>query len=374
MNWKFITSLNSHLFPYLILSLLFLGACKESSNSTDLDVFVYPDNEFIQYEGRIGDEDSSKVIYWSGTSVKIKFKGTKMAILLKDETYDNYFNVLIDGELTEILRPDTVKTSYLIAEDLSEGEHTLELFKRTEGRHGKTWFYGFNPEPGTVFTSIPAKTRRIEFYGNSITAGYAVEDYRGTDDPDSIYTNFYHSYANLTARHFDANYSAIVKSGIGITVSWEPAIMPEMWDKLDPHDPLSTWDFTQNVPNVVVVNLLQNDSWITLLPDNDQYKRRFVEQTPSIEFVTARYQDFVRNIRGKYRNAHIICMLGNMDITKENSPWPKHVKEVVEALDDPRMYTLVAPYVEVNGHPRKEEQKLLAEALIKLIEDKVGWR
>lgn len=371
MNSTFITKL----LPFLLVFLLILGGCKESQTSTDLDIFVYPDAEFIQYQGRIGAEDSSKVLYWSGTSVKVNFKGSEISAVLKDENYDNYFNVLIDGEVTQILRPDTVKTTYLLAENLSEEEdHTLELFKRTEARHGKTWFYGFQPESGTSFKTLPTKSRRIEFYGNSITAGYAVQDYRGTDDPDSIYTNFYHSYAHLTAQHFDANYSAIVKSGIGITVSWEPAIMPEMWDKLDPNDAMSTWDFTQNVPNVVVVNLLQNDSWITLLPDNDQYKRRFPDEAPSIEFVTARYQDFVRGIRGKYRNAHIICMLGNMDITKESSPWPKHVKEVVEALKDPKIYTLVSPHVEVNGHPRIEEQKLLAEALIRLIEDKVGWK
>lgn len=337
------------------------------------DLFVYPDAKFIQYEGRIGQEDSSKVLYWSGASVKVRFSGSRMSIVLKDETYDNFFNVLLDGELTQILRPDTLKKTYLLAEDLPEGEHTLELFKRTEWRHGKTWFYGFEPDPETIFKTIPTKTRHIEYYGNSITAGYAVEDYSDADSPDSIYTNFYHSYAALTARHYEASYSAIVKSGIGITVSWEPDIMPEIWDRLDPTDPMSTWNFSRNVPEIVVINLLQNDSWITLLPEYPEYKRRFTDQAPSIEFVTARYQDFVRNIRGKYPQAHIICMLGNMDITKEGSPWPKHVKEVVEALKDSKIYTLVVPYKDTPGHPRIEEQEILAQALIKLINEKVGW-
>jgi hypothetical protein len=39
----------------------------------------------------------------------------------------------------------------------------------------------------------------MEFYGNSITAGYAIEDFSGNDQPDSTYTNNYLSYAAITA-------------------------------------------------------------------------------------------------------------------------------------------------------------------------------
>jgi len=368
MKWEHITSR-----LLIICILFFLWACGTEPTGEGTAFFIYPDAEVIRYQGRIGQDSAAKIMYWSGSSIKVKFKGSQIAVVLKDETYNNYFNILIDGELTEILRPDTLKKTYVLAEGLSDELHTVEIFKRTEWRHGKTWFYGFEPEADAEFSPLPTKNKSIEFYGNSITAGYAVEDYSKADSPDSIYTNFYHSYAALTARHFDANYSAIVKSGIGITISWEPDIMPEIWDRLDPTDPLSSWDFSKNVPEVVVVNLLQNDSWLTLLPDFPEYKRRFPERAPSIEFVTARYQDFVRDLRGKYPAAHIICMMGNMDITKEGSPWPKHLKEVVEALKDSKMYTLIVPYKNTPGHPRIEEQEEIANALIRLIEMKVGW-
>ena len=89
------------------------------------------------------------------------------------------------------------------------------------------------------------KKRKIEFYGDSITAGYAVEDTTGKDSPDSTYTNNYLSYASITARHFDAEYSFIIKSGIGVTISWFPIIMPEIYDLTDPQDPQSKWDFSK---------------------------------------------------------------------------------------------------------------------------------
>ena len=360
-----------------LISIFFLisTGCKEVPTGEGTDFFVSPSADFIQYQGRLGEDDGAKVLYWSGSSIKIQFKGEKMSAVLRDEHNDNYYNVMLDGELVDILRPDSVKKSYVLVDDLEDESHVLELFKRTEWNRGKTWFYGFEPETDTEFEKPFLKKRRMEFYGNSITAAYAVEDSSGKDNPDSTFTNFYHSYAAITARHFQANYNAIVKSGIGITVSWEPLIMPEIWDRLDPTDPKSRWDFRSIAnPDVVVVNLLQNDSWLTVMEDYPEYKRRFAKNKPTIEFVTARYQDFVRGIRGKYPAAHIICMLGNMDITKEGSVWPEYVQKVVDGLEDPKIYTLFVPYENIKTHPQIKEQKVMADALIQKITEKVGWK
>ena len=71
-------------------------------------------------------------------------------------------------------------------------KHTIEIFKRTEWDRGKTSFYGFQIKgnPKLLHKSEPPK-RKMEFYGNSITAGYAVEDTSGKDSPDSTFTNNY---------------------------------------------------------------------------------------------------------------------------------------------------------------------------------------
>ena len=42
-------------------------------------------------------------------------------------------------------------------------------------------------------------------------------------------------------------------------VSWFPLIMPEMYDRLTPTEASSKWDFSSYQPDVVVVNLFQND-------------------------------------------------------------------------------------------------------------------
>ena len=355
--------MNKQLISAAIFSILLFAACK-----TNKDILIETNNAKIEYMGRVGKTPTATEIYWSGSSVKTIFKGTSISAILQDEKGDNYFNVIIDGEVTSILRPDQSKKTYLLAENLPFGKHSAELFKRTEWARGKTTFFGFKMKGSGKLLDIPKKEKTIEFYGNSITAGYAVEDYSGKDSPDSIFTNNYNSYAAMTARHFDANYSCIARSGIGITISWFPQIMPELYNRHDPSDPKSIWDFNKTKPDVVVINLLQNDSWLVAMPGNEQFKNRFGTSPPDSNFIINAYRNFVQSIRKKCNAADIICMLGNMDITKEGSPWPGYVAEAVRSLEDDKIHTLFVPYKNTPGHPHVEEQRVLADSLIRYIE------
>ncbi|WP_207433499.1 SGNH/GDSL hydrolase family protein [Sabulibacter ruber] len=351
------------------LLVLLLAGCATQKNSS-----VAPQDNHLSYMGRVGKPSPDETaLYWSGTSVKMNFEGDAVKARLQDNTGKSYYNVLLDGQQLSILQPDTSARLYTLAEGLKSGPHTIELFKRTEWDKGTTTFYGFELEGGKTLPVSAPKTRTIEFYGNSITAGYAAEDYSGKDSPEGTNTNNYVSYAALTARHFDADYTCICKSGIGITVSWEANIMPDIYDRLNPSDPASKWDFSQKQPDVVLVNLFQNDSWIVNLPNNEQFKRRFGTTKPTEEFLINAYQNFVRSIRSKYPNAHIIAMLGNMDITRAGSPWPGYVEKAVTGLQDPKIHTLFAPYKNTPGHPRVEEQKAMADLLIAFIQKKLNW-
>ncbi|MEA1898544.1 MAG: electron transporter RnfD [Bacteroidota bacterium] len=357
-------------FAILMLLILSVTACLNEKGN-----FIAFDNERIEYMGRVGmNERGFAEIYWPGSSIKIHFEGTGIKALLKDEHGKNYFNVIIDEDSILILKPDTVQKIYTLARGLSPGLHTVELFKRTGWNRGKTLFYGFKTGKKTnILDSDPQKERNIEFYGNSITAGYAVEDYSGNDSRDSTFTNNYRSYANLTARHFNAEYSCIARGGIGIMVSWYPLIMPEMYNRLDPEDEYSIWDFSKFTPEVVVVNLFQNDSWIVELNEYEEFQHRFGTEAPDEDFIIDSYSSFLRLLRDKYPESHIICMLGNMDITREVSPWPGYVEKAVAGMEDKKMYTLFVPFKQTPGHPRIEEQAEMANKLIDFIEDKIDW-
>ena len=346
--------------PAVVILLFLITACEQQVH------LVGYDNEKIEYMGRIGITDTSAELYWSGSSVTISFEGTSVGALLQDEKGENYYNVIIDDSVLRILKPDSSKKLYSLADSLPDGRHTVQLFKRTEWTSGKTNFYGFQLNGELI--NIPPKEKSIEFYGNSITCGYAVEDYSGNDSPDSTLTNNYNTYAAMTARHFNARYSCISRSGIGITISWFPQIMPELYYRLNPQDPDSKWDFNNFPTDYVVVNLLQNDYWLINDSENVEFKRRFGETAPSDEAVVNAYINFVKNIRHKYKDAQIICMLGNMNITEEGSPWPDYLRAAVDSLGDTGMHTLFVPYKNTAGHPRVKEQRIMADSLINLIE------
>jgi len=149
--------------------------------------------------------------------------------------------------------------------------------------------------------------------------------------------------------------------------------MKEMYDRLDPTDSSSKWNFSLFTPDIVVINLLQNDSWLVNMPNHEQFKNRFGTQKPSEEFIINEYRNFVNSVRSKYPFAKIICMLGNMDITREGSVWPSYVSKAVEQIKDKNIYIFFVPYKNSPGHPKTKEQKLMADALITFIDKNIQW-
>ena len=345
-------------------------ACKQST-----ELIIPFSNSEIEYSGRIDfSKEEAADIYWSGSSVKINFEGTSIQALLKDESGDNYYNVIIDNDSIFILRPTTKKQYHELASNLTKGKHTVEIYKRTEWDRGKTSFYGFKLDANSkVLSKSDSKKRKIEFYGDSITAGFAIEDFSGNDSPDSTFTNNYLSYSSLTARYFDAKHHCICKSGIGITVSWDPLIMPEIYDRLIPTDETSIWDFSLFTPDIVVVNLLQNDSWLVNVPENEEFKKRFGKNKPTNDYIIKAYERFITNIRKQYPKANIICTLGSMDAAKKGSEWINFIKTATTNLNDNKIYTHIMPYIESTTHPSIGDQQIMAKSLSQFIDKNIVW-
>ncbi|WP_343329625.1 SGNH/GDSL hydrolase family protein [Polaribacter staleyi] len=355
---------------YTFLLFLLLG-CK-TLNTSEFKKISFNDSSIV-FEGRVGEniENKAKEVYWSGTSIKLNFKGSSLKVILNDDNGENYFNVILDGKLVEVLKLHKGLFTYTLAKGLENTKHSIELVKRNEWTYGTTLFYGFELN-GNVLKPDTPKELFIEFYGDSITVGHGNEEVATDKDRnDGNVTNNYNSYAAITARNLNASYSCIARSGIGVTVSWFNMIMPEMYYRLNPNDPESIWDFSVKQPDIVVVNLFQNDSWLLNRPKHEEYKRRFGNKKPSEKFIINAYSNFIKTIRKRYSNAAIICMLGNMDITKENSPWPNYVTKAVNELGDANVYFCFVPYKKTKKHPSVKEHMVMANQLTELIRTKI---
>jgi Carbohydrate esterase 2 N-terminal len=331
-------------------------------------------NKNLYYQGRINYKKDCAGLQWSGSSVTINFKGDNISAILKDADTANYYNIILDDSVIGKIHTDTIQKTFLLASGLSNKKHRLQLYKRTEATMGTTWFYGFTTSTTTKILGAPKPPKRkIEFYGNSISCGWGIEDTSSRDSGAGYFENAYETYSAITARHFNAQYACIARSGIGVMLSWFPIIMPEMYNRIDAADSMSIWNFNNYTPNIVVINLFQNDSWLINMPEHEQFKNRFTTTKPDEQFIINAYKNFVERIRSKYKNAYIICALGNMDATKASSSWPTYISKAVSLLHDGKIKTLFFKYKETRGHPNLLEQKKMAAELILFIDKNVNW-
>jgi hypothetical protein len=220
-------------YPACIIALIISFNCAAQT-------IIKSNDPNILYTGRVDIQDTVTVLSWPANSIRINFEGTGVNAVLKDEKADNYYNVILDDHVVRILHPGREKKLYTLVSGLPGGRHSLELFKRTEWEMGKTWLYDLELDKNSkILPPDTVRKRKIEFFGNSITCGYADEDTTGKDRGASQYENGYISYAAIIARNYNADFYSTSKSGIGVTVSWFPLTMPEMYDRLDGTDPNS---------------------------------------------------------------------------------------------------------------------------------------
>jgi hypothetical protein len=355
----------------LCASLCMSLACSASKHADPAFIITKPTSDSIRYVGRIKHLKDSVQIFWPATSIRFKFHGTTAKVWMKDQHGKNYFNVIIDNDSVRYFKPDSVKAFYTLVENLPGGDHVIEISKRTEWDEGYTWFYGLWTD-GSLMGGTPPNKHVMEFFGDSITAGYAIDDTTTSDSPDSTNTNSYYTYAMLTSRHFNADCYLTVKSGIGVTVSWFPLIMSELYDRLDPSDATSRWAFTAK-PQIVVINLFQNDSWLIKMPSHESYRQRFGTKQPDENIMIRSYEELIRKVRTVYPDAEIICALGPMDAVKPGKPWTSYIDTAVRNLHDKKIRTLYFPWMNKPGHPRRADNQKMAGQLIDFIERNIAW-
>lgn len=321
----------------------------------------------VRCVGRIGtSDDGHPILYWPGSAVEATFEGSSLSVVLQDQKGEAYYDVIVDwaDDSPLVLKMEKGTHTYLIATNITAATHDVQLFRRTEGLDGPTEFIGFILDEGAKLDDLPdAPERKIEFYGDSITCG--MGDEAPDDGPDNINSqrNNYVAYGALTARNLGAEYRCIARSGIGIVKSWFDLTMPDYWNRLDPNDSESEWNFSEWRPDVVVVNLFQNDSW--LIPKMDPVL--------GPEQIIQAYVDFISGIRKVYPDAHIICALGSMDATIEGSLWPGYIHQAVVKMDDPKISECYFPFTGWKKHPRIRHHREMAEQLTAHIRKVMKW-
>jgi len=323
---------------------------------------VLPTDPRIVLVGRFDRTDPANVAcQWSASEVRLRVQGASMDATL-EETGRDLWQIVVDGQPRAVLTPHTGVGEYRI--DLGgDGVHDVSLVKRTEAFVGTTRFRGFTV-PGGIFQAT-ARTKTIEFVGDSITCGYGDEGASEKAHFQPETENAYVSYASLTARALDADVRLIAWSGRKM---WPDNTMPEVYDRVLPTQGTPLVE-NEPAPVAVVVALATND---------------FARSNPDETAWTGAYETFVRRVWGKYPLAHVYVALGSM-MTDDYPPKNKalssargQLTRMVSRIRDPRLHFVefdaqrMEDGIGSDWHPNRATHRKMAARLTEAMKKDLG--
>lgn len=306
---------------------------------------------------------------WPGVYFEAAFTGDSVELRVDDN--QNNLNVSVDGvhKLT-LTRPGRTTLSLTA---LGAGRHVVRLEKTTETQSSTGTFEGFFVPARSNVLPAPVYQRRIEFIGDSHTVGYGnlsrgqtctTEDVRDTTDTSQ-------AFGPLVARHFHAAWRIQAYSGRGIVRNYNGQAagdtLPVLYRyTLFDHSvaaPEDGW-----TPDVVVVSLGTND-FSTQLHTGERWASREALKADAVRS----YADFVKTLRAKYPNAHIVMMSADSGEVWENM---KAAAALVQSEGIGNLETLVftgLDWVACHHHPSLKDDVLISHLLIDRISQLPGF-
>lgn len=309
---------------------------------------ILPNNSSLIYSGRIDLSDPFAIVWtYPGTFVRMKFKGTQLFVHVRNKHnyWNNYLGVAEGDAQTKLLLPEEGEATIEIPlQTTQDNIHEVTIFKRQDACHELT-ILGFEINCNTddeceLLEASPLPPRRIEVYGDSVSAGEVSEavDYVAKADPEhnGEYSNSWYSYAWIAARKLDAQLHDIAQGGVALldNTGWyhEPDYigMEQVWNKMRYNPDYGTvkeWDFSKYTPDIVIVAIGQNDS------HPDDYMKTDYEGEKAKNWRT-HYRQFLAKLRETYPDAWIICCT---TLLQHDIGWDMSISQAVLDIADKKI-------------------------------------
>jgi len=246
---------------------------------------------------------------------------------------------------------------------LAPGVHRIRVQVASESQNGPTEFSGFFAPAGVSAEVLPARSRQIEFIGDSHTVGYAntSSKHQCTDEEIWQTTDTTVGVPALTAAHYDADYQVNAISGRGIVRNYNgfaadtlPQAYPYiLFDKAQPYrDP--NWH-----PQLIVISLGTNDFSTPLNPGEKWSNRQQLQSDYESTFVR-----FLTGLHARNPRARFLLWAA--------TPSPELNSEIEKVVQDMRSAGVAQiDYVPVQGlamsacnwHPSAADDAKIAAAL-----------
>ncbi|MCQ2493714.1 MAG: GDSL-type esterase/lipase family protein [Lachnospiraceae bacterium] len=326
-------------------------------------MFIYPDNEALQYSGRIDfDDKKAPVLVYAGSFVKVGFTGNtcKVKLANKRNWAIDSMGVIIDGVQGKIIiAEDSDEHEYDLVGDLmaievdaedgtltldapisvlDDGKHEITLFKRMDGGAHYVTFLGFEFDDDVVLTKPePLPVRKMEVIGDSVSCGEVSEAVHcvAMSDPENnegFFSNSWYSYSWQVARRLGAELHITSQGGISLfdKTGWfngpdDLRGIETCYDKLEYNPPLGEklYDCSSWKPNVIVVAIGQNDATPVDIMKDDYEGEAAAKWR-------AGYKNFLARLQKLYDGVTIVCAT---TLLMHDPNWDKAIGEVVDEIN-----------------------------------------
>jgi hypothetical protein len=356
--------------------IIFMGLMTSTPSSSP--ALISADSPFIQYFGRFDNSQPGHALFdWPGVVIQAVFEGTSCSAVLEGGVA--CFDVRVDGTFAGTVMNKPGTRIIPLVSGLPDGRHLLRLEKRSESIAGPASFGGFVLDPGKRLVKPPKKpVRKIEYIGDSYTAGFANEHEGRECDPakaDSIIlasSNANKAFGPLVAAAFSAQYQIVALAGKGLVRNFngiDPGKeLPALYDRtrytsINTPGPYGTWQFSSWKADVAVIGIGVND---------------FQADPPyadTVAFDNA-YIRLIGKLRAQYPGVRIVCCATRV--------WPidgliPRVKAIVsrqkaEGRDDVVYFEYTTENNALYGHPSLKDHRAIADSLIPVIAKITGWK
>lgn len=286
---------------------------------------------------------------WPAVYFEQRFRGT--GVTASVETATEIFRLYVDGKDRGVLTPASPSLS---VNGLSDGEHVVRLEKLTESQSGGAVFGGFSW--AGVPLDTPGRKRRIEFIGDSHSAGYGNTSPTRTCTQKEIHdtTDTQQAFGPLVAKRLDADYRVNAYSGAGIVRNYNGVApqqnLPILYGRAIPGEADSVANDDGWKPQLIVIKLGSNDFSTPLNPGE-----RWKDQPALHADYKASYSKFLAMLMARHPQARFILMASD--------PFFEDVEAVAKGSGKP-VTVLRTVQMELTGcdwHPSLKDHRAMAD-------------
>ena len=339
----------------------------------------------LYYHGRTFDVDNGIGIDWSHSGIAMNVKASQVKMALKAQNGSNatqgnrsYVQVYINGEKSQKILLKDGQHYYDIATDLNPDEVTeIKVLKVTEANFSYVDLKKISVR-GSV-EPIDRKVKKIEVIGDSISAGYGIISEANATGFKAVEEDSTYTYAALLAKKLDAELTLLASSGSGIFMDSSGLKSGEsknnkaanVWTDMYDYSvvargqrgmALSTskkWDFTNDHPDIILVNLGTNDAANVAKLSQDDLNNGVAQAVNS----------FLTKLTTTHPNAKIVWCYGLM-----NNKLAKVIEDAVDSFAEtndkvffielPRQYEF-SDVTGADSHPNAVTHQKVADYIYK---------